>query len=239
MSKAARSWLAVVAVVVAASVPAGLLSAGASTASTTGCGSACSSPSVKSLGTGEVLAVGSTTTTPAGTTTSVVMSAASTSNSAEDWTLVSEAQVSQAVGAGVVPSQLDMNYSGDTLVEFQYVPDGLPSDKCLADVSVTTSSVGVTQCGITTQTLWIVDALNAVNGYVDLINAGYEAAIPGESSVYAAPFAEPYVLSVNSSNGVVLAPLSQLGSGVASTQLWANITSPSQSALRAKLDKPR
>jgi hypothetical protein len=242
MSKAAKVYLAVAAVIVAASVPAGLLTAGASTASTTACGSACTSPSVESLGTGEELAVSGS---------NVVMSAASTSNSAEDWTLMSESEVAVAVQAGVVSARLLMNYQYDTLVEFQYVPDGVPSDKCLADSTLGTAAaptltVGVAQCGITAQTLWIVDSSNySSNGYVDLINAGYETAysypIPGEASDTGITnaFAEPYVLAVNSSSDVVLAPLSELGGVVSPSQMWTDYTSASQSALRAKLDKPR
>jgi len=124
MSKRARIYVAaatVALVLVAATVPGSLLSAGAST---TACGSACTSPSVQSLGTGEVLAVSST---------NVVMSAASTTNSAEDWTPEQEGVVSNAVSAGVLSAKLDMLYSTDTLVEYQYAPDGVPSDECLAN----------------------------------------------------------------------------------------------------------
>jgi hypothetical protein len=39
---------------------------------------------------------------------------------------------------------------------------------------VPTLTVVLAQCGLTAQNLWIVDASNEANGYVDLINAGYE-----------------------------------------------------------------
>jgi hypothetical protein len=239
MSKTAKVYLAVAAVLVAASVPVGLLSAGASPASTAACGSACISPSVESLGTGEELAVGSTTTSPAGTSTSVVMSAASSTNSAEDWTLEAEGVVSNAVSAGVVSAKLNMLYAGQTRVELQSAPNGAPSGKCLADTTLDgpSTTVGMEQCGITAQSLWIVDGNNVSDDYVDLINAGYAVTytypVPVEeySGEYTNPFAEPYVLTATSGGGVELAQLSEIGGVVSPTQMWSDVASVASSAL--------
>ncbi len=241
MTKKTGVYLATAAVIVAAVVPAGLISAGAST---TACGSSCTSPSVESLGTGEVLAVSGT---------SVVMSAASTTNSAEDFTVEAEGTVTAAVDAGVVSSKLMLNYSDSDLVEFQYAPDGVPSDECIADTSentiptnTPTLTVALQQCGITAASLWIVDQGNALSSYDDLINAGYEATysyLAPDSNTDAAPsaltspFAEPYVLTVNSSDKVVLAPLSELGGVISTSQAWTAYTAPDQSALRAAIKK--
>jgi hypothetical protein len=245
MPKTIRFYLAAVALIVAAAVPATSLSARSAGASTAACGSSCTSPYNQSLGTGEVLAVSGT---------SVVLSAASTTNSAEDWTPEGEGDVANAVAADVVSPRLDMLYSTDQLVEFQYVPDGVPSDECLANTATWTGSVYLptltvvlAQCGITAQSLWILDASNEANGYVDLINAGYAtdtATYPslgsGEDSAgFIIPFAEPVVLTVNSSGKVVLAPLSELGGVVSSSQMWADWSSPAQAALRAKVAKSR
>ena len=258
MSKTAKVYLAVVAVLVAASVPVGLLSAAASPASTAACGSACISPSAESLGTGEELAVGSTTTTPAGTTTSVVMSAASTTNSAEDWTLEAEGVVSNAVSAGVVSPRLNMLYAAQTMVELQSAPDGEPSGKCLGDslgpvevndeeLEAPSLTLAMEPCGTTAQTLWIVDGDNVSDGYVDLINAGYAVTytypVPVQeySGDYTNPFAEPYVLTATSSDGVELAQLSEIGGAVSSTQMWSDVASAasSASALHAKSAKSK
>jgi hypothetical protein len=247
MSKTAKVYLAVVAALVAVSIPVGLLSAGASPASTAACGSACISPSNQFLGIGEELAVGSTTTSPAGTTTSVGLSTSSTTNSAEDWTLEAEGVVSNAVSAGVVSAKLDMLYSGQTLVELQSAPDGSPSDKCLADTTFDgpSTTVAMEQCGITAQSLWIVDGNNVSDGYVDLINAGYAVTytypVPVEeySGEYTNPFAEPYVLTETGGDGVDLAPLSEIGGVVSSTQMWSDVASVASSALQAKSDKSK
>jgi hypothetical protein len=193
---------------------------------------------VQSVGTGQVLAVSGN---------SVGMAAASTTNSGEDWTPQQEGAVANAVAAGVLSAKLNMLYSTDQVVEFQYAPNGVPSDQCLADTSnpfgppynAPTLSVALAQCGITAQSLWIVDATNEVNGYVDLINAGYAAQFtyldPGGSGFYplTSPFAEPAVLTVNSSGKVVLSFLSELGGVVSPTQMWASWSAPVQTTLRA------
>lgn len=238
MSSKAKVYL-VAAAVIAAAIPGSLLALSAG-ASTTACGSSCTSPYNQSLGTGKELAVSGF---------GVVMAAASTTNSAEDWTVEAEGPVSAAVSAGVLSPKLNMLYSGDSLVEYQYAPNGVPSDRCLADATgITTSSaeaptltVVLAQCGITAQTLWILDAPGS-NGYLDLINAGYAASyayiIPESySTLFTNPFAEPAVLTVNSGGGVVLAPLSELGGVVSPTQMWANWSAPAQAALRAKVAK--
>jgi hypothetical protein len=251
MSNRVRMYLAVAALIVAAAVPAGLLSARFAGASTAACGSSCTSPSVQSLGTGEVLAVSGS---------SVVMSAASTTNSAEDWTPEQEGDVANAVSAGVMSAKLNMLYSTDQLVEFQYVPDGVPSDECLSNTAAQpygysyyspTLTVVLAQCGITAQSLWILDADNETNGYVDLINAGYATlttyVIPSgyapsssdEGSNFTSPFAESAVLTVNSSGKVVLAPLSEIGGVVSASQMWANWSSPAQQELRMKVSELR
>jgi hypothetical protein len=213
-------------------------------ASTSACGRSCTSPSNESAGTGEALTVSGS---------SVVMATASTTNSAQDWAPVAEGSVTAAVGAGVVSGKLGMLYGTDTLVEYQYAPDGVPSGQCLANTStdpgnnsaynVPTLTVVLARCGVTAQSLWIIDQTNAANGYLDLINAGYAAAFTylapngAGADTLTSPFAEPAVLTVNSSGTVVLAPLSQIGQVVSSTQLWANYLSSAQSALAQKIAK--
>lgn len=227
----------------------------AAVASTTACGSACTSPSNESSG--EVLTVSGS---------SVVMAAASTTNSAQDWTVEDEYGVPNAVSAGVVSAKLNMNYSDSELVEFQYAPDGVPSDKCMGDTPAVNSgsafynptlTVGLVQCGVTAASLWLIDQNGALDVYDDLINAGYEVGYtylaPNTGySVYAgdfplnnqnpvtSPFAEPAVLTVSSGSSgstVGLAPLSEIGGVVSPSQAWTAYTAPDQSALRAAIKK--
>jgi hypothetical protein len=240
----ARIYLAVVAAIVAAFVPVSLISAGAST---TACGESCTSPSAESLGTGEVMTVSGS---------SLVMSAASTSNSAQDFTVEGEGNVQAAVTAGVVSSKLLLNYYNSNLVEFQYAPNGVPSDKCVADTAsdaavndytppnyMPTLTVQLEQCGVTAASLWIVDQNGALDQYDDLINAGYEATYTYLApSAYSglettSPFAEPAVLTVSSNGTVGLAPLSEIGGVISPTQAWTAYTAADQPALRAQIKK--
>jgi|HubBroStandDraft_4_1064222.scaffolds.fasta_scaffold02797_2 hypothetical protein len=250
MSRKARVYFAVAAaaVLVAAVLPASLITASAG-ASTTACGSSCTSPYNESDGSGEALTVSGS---------SVDMATASTTNSAQDWTPEQEGDVANAVAAGVLSAKLNMLYSTDQLVEFQYAPDGVPSDKCLANTAsdvvgfdetgqwwVPTLTVVLAQCGITAQSLWILDASNEANGYVDLINAGwlsaysYGNATAAASDSLTSPFAEAPVLTINSSGSVVLAPLSEIGGVVSASQMWSAWSAPVQSALRAKVANAR
>ncbi len=249
MPNKTRVYLAAVAVIAAAAAGlASVLSARSAGASTAACGTACTSPSVQSLGTGEALAVSGS---------SVVMAAASTTSSAQDWTPEQVGDVANAVSAGVLSPRLDMLYSTDQLVQYQYAPAGVPSDQCLANnVTVQINApitpaltVGLTQCGYSAATLWIVDASNEASGYVDLINAGYGNAtgdypLPwgapsGPTDSYPSLYAEPAVLAVNSSGKVVLSFLSEIGGVVSASQMWADWSSPAQSQLRKAVAKSR
>jgi hypothetical protein len=255
MSKAARVYLAVVAVIVAAAVPAGLLSAGGSAgASTSVCGDECTSPSVESLGTGDVL------TAEGSSAGSSVKLSTSTTSETTDWTIEDEYGVPNAVSWGVISNKLEMLYADSYLIEIQYAPDGDPSNLCLSNTSVQldpnddgdlstiyvpTQSVALEPCGITAQSLWIIDQSCALDTYCDLINAGYEAQYTylaptnpdvGSSGV-TSPFAEPYVLTASSSGALSLAPLAAIGGNVPASQAWTAYTSPDQAALRAAIRK--
>lgn len=176
------------------------------------------------------------------------MSTANTTSSTEDWTPEQEGDVANAVSAGVLSAKVNMLYSTDQLIEFQYAPGGVPSDQCLSDnsavpvgggqFSVPTLTVVLGQCGVTAASLWIIDANNEANGYVDLINAGFAATFSYMAEDIAAfdnmtsTFAEPAVLTVNSSGHVVLAMLNELGGVVSPTQMWAAWSAPAQAFLR-------
>lgn len=227
ISKSANAYLGVAATI-AALVPAILVSLDAPVgAATAACRSACTSLTAKSLGTGEVLAVSGS---------SVTMSAASRAGSTADFTAVQEGDVANAVSAGVLSAKLDMLYSTDQLVEYEYAPNGVPSGNCLANTwtnnptqlqpyNVPTTTVVLARCGLTAQSLWILDATNASSGYVDLINAGYEATFgylaptANNANTLTSPFAEPEVLMVSGST-VELAELSEIGGVVSPTQMW-------------------
>jgi hypothetical protein len=108
-----------------------------------------------------------------------------------------------------------------------------------------TLTVGMERCGIAAQSPWIVDGNNVTsNGYVDLINAGYATyavylSPDGSGEELLGPFAEQYALTVNSSDDVVLAPLSEIGGVVSPTQTWSDLAAVAASPLQAKSGKSK
>jgi hypothetical protein len=239
---AAMAVTAVAAGAVTASLPAAV-------ASTTACGTWCTSPYVGSQGTGEALTVSGN---------NVVMETASTTNTAQGWTVESENTVSNDAEFGVISDKWAMNFGSSDIYEFQYAPGGIPSDKCLADASSTEENslaeyqpmltVTLSQCGTTAATLWAADQNtldSESNGSTDLVNLGYEASYTflapntdGDDSL-TSQYAEPAVLTVTgtctgsgSGCSVVLAPLSEIGGTVSATQLWGNYISPAQAELK-------
>jgi hypothetical protein len=173
------------------------------------------------------------------------MSAASSSSSGQDWTVEAEGGVTAGVSAGILSSKLMLNYQNSNLVEFQYAPNGVPSDKCLAEnlpstseLLTTTVPVGLLQCGVSTATLWIVDEGNALSQYDDLISAnGIGSCVTSTVTVcsLANAFAEPGALTVSSSGAVSVAPLSEIGGVISQGQAWTAYTAPDQGALRAAI----
>jgi hypothetical protein len=261
---------AAAAVAAAGIIPVGFATAGSSDASTAECGLPCTSPFNESEGSGEVLTVSGS---------GVELAPSSTTNSAQDWTVEVEGTVSAAVADGILSPRLNLLYGGggeggDSIVEYQYAPNGAPSGSCLSDDDQLfqdgstgsdntyyydpTLTVTLAPCGITAQSLWIVDdsSSGSEDGYVDLINAGYQAfyqyGFSGDAGTnytytsggttynddggFSSPFAEPAVLTVNSSGKVVLAQLSEIGGVVNTTQMWGDYLAADNSALRKAIE---
>jgi hypothetical protein len=232
LSKPAMVSVAVAAAIAAALVPISRQTAGASTSA---CGTPCTSPYNMSDGTGEALTVSGT---------SVDMATASTTNTAQDWTVEYEQTVSTLVSDGLVSNRFMINYSNSPVYQFEYAPGGTPKNLCLADVAsdapvndygppyyMPTLQVTLSQCGTTTATLWAADWNNGQDGApTDLINLGYEAQTtflaPTSSNFgqLTSQYSEPAVLTV-SGNSVALAPLAEIGGVVPATQQWGDFLS--------------
>jgi hypothetical protein len=128
-------------------------------ASTTACGSSCTSPVNEDLGTSEtptisISGTGCPAVTAAGLeeaesdsscTVSVAMAATSTASPGQDWVVMEEGLVSAFVTYGALSPRLDIQYSGDEVVEFEAAPDGDASDLCLSVVYLT--SIALQPCG--------------------------------------------------------------------------------------------
>ena len=187
----------------------------AASAATTTCGNACVSLYSQVLGSGQVLANGPKQGFPPPSCKtrgvcgdSVTLAQASNSNSNEDFFGNNEGTVAQFAQAGLLSTNLTLHYANDSVFEFEYAPDGMPSGDCAG------SYLGIVllPCGTTNMTLFIVDSANAVNGYSELIS--------GTTTT----FSNPMVLTVGTSGPrqLSLATLSQSGTTVSDTQMWAD-----------------
>jgi hypothetical protein len=109
---------------------------------TAACGSPpCTSPVNLLAGTGEALTIsisGSISVTAANIaahlgSVSVGLATASTTNPGQDWQAL---QLADAVGVlagnGGLSPRLNVQYSGNPVVEFEATPDGIPTDECLS-----------------------------------------------------------------------------------------------------------
>jgi hypothetical protein len=185
-------------------------------AATTTCGNACVSLYSQMLGSGQVLANGPKEGfPPPGCNNSkptcgdsVMLAQAGNGNANEDFFGNNEGTVAQFAQAGLLSDNLTLHYANDSVFEFEYAPDGMASGQCVG------SYLGIVlqPCGTNDKTLFIVDSANAVNGFSDLIS--------GTTTT----FSNPMVLTVSTGGPrqLSLATLSQSGTTVSDTQMWAD-----------------
>ena len=219
-------------------------------ASTAACGGSCASPSDDGSGAGEVLTIsvggsGSCSTVTAASVLaamnalgpcyySIALATASSASAGQDWEPMQEpgftetGGVSLFAGAGVLSTRLSILYGSDPVVEFESVPNGVPTGLCLSATVPTTSitspgplpgtvggSIGLATCGSGNTTLWIVDTGN------DLDVPGYTDLISGAST----NFSMPYVLTAaagGSKTTLGLSQLSEMNAQVTPGQLWTS-----------------
>ena len=178
-------------------------------AATPSCGPTCYSPYSQDYGTGSIPAVKNGT---ASTGEAIDLAALSNSNSAEDWNPDEIATVSGLEAAGLVSSGLDQNYGNDMAYEFQYAPRGADSGLCMGVASAAAGNTAVNRqaCGVTADTLWIVDSAGVSGGYLPLINGSDTN------------FSTPYVLEAGSSatSALVTYTLQATNGILATSQMW-------------------
>ena len=150
-------------------------------ASTTACGTSCSSPTNQAIGTAVTPTItisggGGGSSCPSVTaaglqqafndgdgnplggsmcTINVGMAATSTTNAGQDWLVMDEGQVNAFVSGQALSPRLGIQYGGDDVFEFQAAPNGVPSGLCLANVesSLTDSpALSLSTCGESTTT---------------------------------------------------------------------------------------
>jgi hypothetical protein len=144
----------------------GLMSAGASTPS---CGGSCVTGFGQEYGPTFVLDVlrqGEKVGQP------VILFRASNSDPAEDFTYSDEGTVADFYGAGLVSESLSYAYGSDEAYELEYSPYGVDSGLCTGVASKAGNGTGVTlqPCGVSSKTVWVVDAADVSDGYYPVIN---------------------------------------------------------------------
>ncbi len=120
------------------------------------------------------------------------------SDPAEDYTFSYQGTVADFFAAKLVSAAVDLHYGGgakgfpnDAAFEIQYSPYGVDSGLCMgvAATAVAGEKVTLQPCGVTSKTVWIVDAQDTVrHGYVPLINGSDTN------------FSQPYVLTYPSAS---------------------------------------
>ena len=133
---------------------------------------------------------------------------------AEDFKLWYEGTVAIFYANGIVGPAVGLTWPSDSVYEYEYSPDGVPSGLCmgLAVTAANGTPVTLQPCGITSRTLWITLSIDTIGGSQPLIN--------GSDTVTAAP----YVLTAGKVGQVLTTQqLYLVGGTFAPAQMWQNI----------------
>ena len=194
------------------------LTAPASNAATTVCGSNCAALYNLDYGTTDLLAVAGASGTSASPGQLIWMTQATNTNPGEDWVLNPEGTVADFYYAGILSSGLNTHYGSDEVYEYQYAPNGTATGYCLG-VAVTNasgySSVALEPCGVNNKTLWIFDVADQYHRDIPLIT--------GTDT----NFSYPYVLTGDTLGTFLHTKQITGGNGIINTgQYWATIYGP-------------
>ena len=140
----------------------------------------------------------------------VILSAAAFSTT-QDWTDAFQGKVSDFYAAGLMNETLNEHYGTDQAFEFQYAPGGSSTGLCLGIASGPSQNTPVTlqPCGVSVDTVWILDTADA--------NGGYTPFISGNDAKYPAP----YVLTANTAGDNLTTQALKTNPGAASgAQRW-------------------
>jgi len=186
----------------------GVAAAPVAGAASQACGSSCVSMYNQKFGSADVSAVSGGS---AATGQAVILAGAGPTIT-EDWAESVQGKVSDFAAAGLINAALAVPYANDQVVEITYAPGGVYSGFCLAVASVPSQNKRVTlqPCGVSANSLWILDTAAASGGYVPLIS--------GSGTKYPAP----YVLTAVQAGGDFTTQALQFNSAgvVAKDQMW-------------------
>jgi hypothetical protein len=157
-------------------------------AATPSCGHQCIDPYNREWGKGEVLDVLGGGNGKVGQL--VVLSRQTNDNAGEDFTYNFDGPVTELVGTGQLSPVTIDHYAGDYAFELTYSPNGEDSDLCVglnAGVPAQGWRLKLEPCGVSADTIWIVDFSG--NG------SGFASVISGTTTKFSHPLAWTYPAS--------------------------------------------
>jgi hypothetical protein len=178
---------------------AGAVTAGSAAAATPSCGNSCINVFSQQFGTHrspnfvvDVLRQGERVGQP------IILFRTANFDPAEDWTVAFQGTVADFFAAGLVSAAVNLHYGGgaagfpnDPAFENEYAPFGVDSGLCLGVAATAFNDEGVTlqPCGVSSKTVWILDALDSFNTFV---TGGYVPLINGSDTNFSHPFVLTY-----------------------------------------------
>jgi hypothetical protein len=178
---------------------AGALTAGSASAATPSCGPRCIDIYAKQFGTHahpnsvvDVLRQGEKAGQP------IILFRTANYDPAEDWTVAFQGTVADFYAAKLVSAAVNLHYGAgavgfpnDPAFEIEYAPFGVDSGLCMGTATTAIQGEGVTlqPCGVSANTVWILDFLDSFQTFV---NGGYAPLINGSDTNFSHPFVLTY-----------------------------------------------
>jgi hypothetical protein len=174
-------------------------------AATTQCGSACTTWLPYQEAPDNVL------NSPGDTQGSIIDLAGKGDHAGEDFKSLNEGTTTQFYQAGLIAAPLAEEWPTYDMYEYEYTPDGQPTNLCIGTNGTATDSTGLIlePCGVYVDTLWLP--------LPDKAYGGFEPIVAGTDTNISAP----YVMTAGRGDGPV--GTYQLQSGEPASQLWLEL----------------
>jgi hypothetical protein len=213
---------------------AGVLTAGPAHAATGICGTFCTDVFNAQFGKSDLVDVfrqGANIGQP------IILFQASNIDRAEDFTVDIQASVNVLAGIGLVSPLVALHYGPNIAKEYEYTPDGTPTDLCVGVAATAFSGEGVTlqPCGVSGRTIWIDDNLvSPITGLNDaaVINGIlYFPLINGSTTTFTHPQVLTYPAFANPTSiprpQITVHSLQKFSNGlVFHNQMWSSVPGP-------------
>ena len=161
----------------------------------------------------------------------IILFQASNIDRAEDFTVDIQASVTTLAGIGLVSPLVGLHYGPNIGKEYEYTPDGTPTDLCVGVAATAFSGEGVTlqPCGVSGKTIWIDDNLNSDPAVIGGIL--YFPLINGSTTTFTHPQVLTYPAFANPTSvprpQITVHSLQKFSNGlVFHNQMWSSVLGP-------------